>query len=197
MEFAPDPPPQDPAYTPFLEKVRRDVEERLGPQAFQRGGLRIHTTMDPELQHAAVETTQDVLPYPSDPAAAVVTVEPQTGAIRALAGQEGEFNLALDARRQPGSSFKPIVLAAALRDGISPQSTYISRELNFRFQDEYYEIHNYDFVERGEISVSDAMAESDNTVFVQLAADVGLNDVVETAEDLGITSPSTPTRRPP
>src|SRR5215210_908567 len=192
LEFAPDPPLQDPAYTPFLEKVRRDVEEELGPQALERGGLRIHTTMDPDLQHSAVETSQDVLPYPNDPSAAVVTVEPQTGAVRALAGQEGEFNLALDARRQPGSSFKPIVLAAALRDGISPQSTYISRELNFHFQDEYYEIHNYDFVERGEIPVSEAMAESDNTVFVQLAADVGLNDVVETAEDLGITSPVDP-----
>ena len=188
LEFAPDPPPQDPAYTPFLEKVGREVEEELGPQALERGGLRIHTTMDPDLQHAAVETIQDVLPYPNDPSASVVTVEPQTGAVRALAGQEGEFNLALDARRQPGSSFKPIVLAAALREGISPQSTYISRELNFQFQDEYYEIHNYDFVERGEIPVSDAMAESDNTVFVQLAAEVGLYDVVETAEDLGITS---------
>jgi penicillin-binding protein 1A len=118
----------------------------------------------------------------------VVTVEPQTGAIRALAGQEGEFNLALDARRQPGSSFKPIVLAAALRDDISPQSTYISRELKFYYQDKFYEVHNYDYIERGEISVADAMAESDNTVFVQLAADVGLDDVVETAEDLGITS---------
>jgi membrane peptidoglycan carboxypeptidase len=192
LNFAPDPPPGDSAYTPFLEKIRRDVEEKLGPQALQRGGLRIHTTMDPDLQHAAVETSQDVLPYPNDPSAAVVTVEPQTGAIRALAGQGGEFNLALDARRQPGSSFKPIVLAAALRDGISPESTYVSRELNFHFQDEFYEIHNYDFIERGEISVSDAMAESDNTVFVQLAADVGLNDVVETAEDLGITSPVDP-----
>jgi len=188
LDFAPSPPPQDTAYTPFLEKVRRDVEARLGPQALQRGGLHIQTTMDPELQHAAVETPAEVLPYPSDPSAAVVTVEPQTGAIRALAGQEGEFNLALDARRQPGSSFKPIVLAAALRDDISPQSTYISRELNFYYQDEFYEVHNYDFVERGEISVSDAMAESDNTVFVQLAADVGLQNVVETAEDLGITS---------
>ena len=188
LNFVPDPPPEDPAYTPFIEKVRRDVEEELGPEALQRGGLRIHTTMDPDLQHAAVETPQDVLPYPNDPSAAVVNVEPQTGAIRALAGQEGEFNLALDARRQPGSSFKPIVLAAALRDDISPQSTYVSRELNFHFQNEFYEIHNYDFVERGEISVSEAMAESDNTVFVQLAADVGLNDVVETAEDLGITS---------
>jgi penicillin-binding protein 1A len=192
LNFAPEPQPGDSAYTPFLEKIRRDVEEELGPQALQRGGLRIHTTMDPDLQHAAVETSQDELPFPNDPSAAVVTVEPQTGAIRALAGQGGEFNLALDARRQPGSSFKPIVLAAALRDGISPESTYVSRELNFHFQDEFYEIHNYDFIERGEISVSDAMAESDNTVFVQLAADVGLNDVVETAEDLGITSPVDP-----
>ena len=188
LNFAPDPPLQDTAYTPFLEKVRREVEAQLGPQALKRGGLRIHTTMDPDLQHAAVKTPQEVLPYPNDPSAAVVTVEPQTGAIRALAGQEGAFNLALDARRQPGSSFKPIVLAAALRDDISPESTYISRELNFHYQDEFYEIHNYDFIERGEISVSDAMAESDNTVFVQLAADVGLNNVVETAEDLGITS---------
>jgi membrane peptidoglycan carboxypeptidase len=192
LKFAPDPPPEDPAYTPFLEKVGRDVEEKLGPRAVRLGGLRIHTTMDPDLQHAAVETSEDVLSEPDDPSAAVVTIEPQSGAIRALAGQHGDFNLALDARRQPGSSFKPVVLAAALRDNISPESTYISHELTFDFQNEYYEIHNYDYIERGEISVSDAMAESDNTVFVQLAADVGLDNVVETAEDLGITTPVDP-----
>jgi len=100
LNFAPDP-PQDPAYTPFLEKVGRDVEDELGPQALQRGGLRIHTTLGPDLQHAAAETSQDVLSYPNDPSAAVVTVEPQTGAVRALAGQKGEFNLAFDAGRQP------------------------------------------------------------------------------------------------
>jgi penicillin-binding protein 1A len=192
LTFAPDPPPEDPAYTPFLEKVRRDVEAKLGPRALQDGGLRIHTTMDSDLQHTAVETSQNVLSWKDDPSAAVVTVEPQTGAIRALAGQKGEFNLALDARRQPGSSFKPFVLAAALKDDISPESTYISRELTFDFEDEYYEIHNYDYIERGQISVADAMAESDNTVFVQLAADVGLDDVVETAQELGITSPVDP-----
>jgi penicillin-binding protein 1A len=192
LTFAPDPPLEDPAYASFMEKVRRDVEAKLGPRALRVGGLRIHTTMDADLQNAAVETTGNVLYYPDDPSAAVVTVEPQTGAIRALTGQEGEFNLALDARRQPGSSFKPIVLAAALRDDISPESTYVSRDLSFEFEDEYYEIHNYDFIERGKISVAEAMAESDNTVFVQLAADVGLDDVTEMAEDLGITSPVDP-----
>jgi penicillin-binding protein 1A len=192
LTFAPDPPPEDPAYTPFLEKVRRDVEAKLGPRALQDGGLRIHTTMDSDLQHTAVETSQNVLSWKDDPSAAIVTVEPQTGAIRALAGQKGEFNLALDARRQPGSSFKPIVLAAALKDDISPESTYISRELTFDFEDEYYEIHNYDYIERGEISLSDAMEESDNTVYVQLAVDVGLANVVKTAEDLGITTPVDP-----
>jgi penicillin-binding protein 1A len=181
LDFAPDPPPEDPSYTPFLEKVGREVEEELGPRALRLGGLRIHTTMDPE-----------VLSEPDDPSAAVVSVEPQSGAVRALAGKEGAFNLALDARRQPGSSFKPIVLAAALKEDISPQSTYVSQELTFDFNDEYYEIHNYDYVERGEISLSDAMAESDNTVFVQLAVDVGLENVVQTAEDLGITTPVDP-----
>jgi membrane peptidoglycan carboxypeptidase len=192
LDFAPDPPPEDPSYTPFLEKVGREVEEELGPQALRLGGLRIHTTMDPGLQHAAVETSDEVLSEPNDPSAAVVTIEPQSGAIRALAGKEGDFNLALDARRQPGSSFKPIVLAAALKEDISPQSTYVSHELTFDFNDEYYEIHNYDYIERGEISLSDAMAESDNTVFVQLAVDVGLENVVQTAEDLGITTPVDP-----
>ena len=188
LEYAPAPAPEDPDFEPFLERVRREVEGRLGPEALGRGGLRIYTTLKPELQRAAVESSDEVLSEPDDPSAAVVTVEPQSGAIRALAGQAEGFNLPLDARRQPGSAFKPIVLAAALKEDISPESVYVSHELNFRFLDDYYVINNYDFVERGEISVREAMAESDNTVFVQLAADVGLNGVVETAEDLGITS---------
>jgi penicillin-binding protein 1A len=192
LEFAPDPPPPDPAYESFLEKVRRELEKNLGPEALALGGLKIHTTLDTELQRAAVETSQDVLFAPDDPSAAVVTVEPQSGAIRALAGREGSFNLPLDARRQPGSAFKPIVLAAALRENISPQSTYVSKELSFDFQEKDYVVVNYESVERGEISVAEAMVESDNTVFVQLAADVGLQNVVETAEALGITTPVEP-----
>ena len=191
LKFASDPPP-DPAYEPFLEKVRREIAEKLGPEDLALGGFRIHTTLDTGLQRAAVEASNDVLFAPDDPFAAVVTVEPQSGAIRALAGREGSFNLPLDARRQPGSSFKPIVLAAALREKISPESTYVSKELSFTFQERDYVVANYESVERGEISVAEAMAESDNTVFVQLAADVGLQNVVETAETLGITTPVEP-----
>jgi penicillin-binding protein 1A len=192
LEYAPTPPPENPAYEPFLARVRREVESELGPEAFGRGGLRIYTTLRPELQHAAVEASERTLFEPTDPSAAVVTVEPQTGAIRALAGQEGGFNLALDARRQPGSSFKPFVLAAALKSNISPKSVYTSHDLNIRFQDEYYAIENYDSIERGNISLAEATAESDNTVFVQLAMDVGLQRVAKTARAMGIKSPVEP-----
>ncbi|HSL01338.1 MAG TPA: transglycosylase domain-containing protein [Rubrobacteraceae bacterium] len=189
VEFAPDPPPDDPAFEPFVERVRREVERMLGPRALERGGLRIYTTLEPEVQRAAVETSRDVLDEVEDPSAAIATVEPQSGAIGALAGEKNGFNLALDARRQPGSSFKPFVLATALKEGISPESTYISHELNFSYQDEYYVINNYDYVERGEITISEATAQSDNTVFVQLASDLGVGKVAKTAEALGITTP--------
>jgi penicillin-binding protein 1A len=192
LKYAPVPPPEDPAYEPFLERVRREVELELGPEALGRGGLRIYTTLRPELQRAAVESSEVILFESTDPSAAVVTVEPQTGAIRVLAGQKEGFNLALDARRQPGSSFKPYVLATALKRDISPESVYVSQELNIRFQNEYYVIENYDSVERGEISIYEAMAESDNTVFVQLAMDLGLENVIKTTRALGIRSPLDP-----
>ncbi len=192
LKYAPAPAPENPAYEPFLERVRREVENQLGPEALGRGGLRIYTTLQPKLQHAAVEVSKRTLFEPTDPSAAVVTVEPQTGAIRALAGQEGGFNLALDARRQPGSAFKPFVLAAALKRNISPQSVYTSHDLDIRFQNEYYSVRNYDYIERGDITLSEAAAESDNTVFVQLAMDVGLGWVAKTAKAMGIESPIEP-----
>ena len=192
LEYAPVPPPEHPAYEPFLERVRREVEMELGPQALGRGGLRIHTTLEPELQRAAVESSEVVLFESTDPSGAVVSVEPQTGAIRALAGQAEGFNLALDARRQAGSSFKPFVLATALKRNISSESIYVSQDLTIYFQNEYYAIENYDSVERGPITLETAMAESDNTVFVQLAMDVGLENIVRTARDLGIKSPLDP-----
>jgi penicillin-binding protein 1A len=188
VEFASPSEPDDPLFEPFIDKVRREVEDELGPEALQKGGLRIETTMDPGMQRAAVETTDEVLYAESDPSGAIATVQPQSGAIRVMAGQKDDFNLALDARRQPGSSFKAMVLAEAMRRDVSPQITYPSQELNVRFQGGDYTIANYDHIERGNITLVEATAESDNTVYVQLAVDLGLENVVETAQDMGITA---------
>jgi penicillin-binding protein 1A len=105
-----------------------------------------------------------------------------------MAGQKDDFNLALDARRQPGSSFKAMVLAEAIRRNVSPQITYPSQELNVRFQGGDFTIANYDHIERGNINLVEATAESDNTVYVQLAVDLGLENVVKTAQNMGITA---------
>ena len=188
LQFSPPPPPDDPVFDPFLDRVYREVQAELGDDALERGGLRIYTTLDPELQREAVSSAAEVLNLPDDPSGAIATVEPQNGAIKALAGRIGTFNLALDARRQPGSSFKPFVLAAALREFVSPATMYLSRNLNIPYDGETVQVSNYDFIERGPITVTEAMAESDNTVFVQLAIDLGLANVVQTARDMGITS---------
>ncbi|MGB3682374.1 MAG: transglycosylase domain-containing protein [Rubrobacteraceae bacterium] len=192
LVFAPDPPPENPLFEPFIEKVSREVEEQLGPEALRKGGLEIQTTLEPGLQEAAAESAGGVLGYPDDPSGAVATVEPQTGAIKVLYGQKEDFNLALDARRQPGSSFKPMVLAAALKQDISPDTVYVSKDLEVGFQGVEYPVTNYEYVERGPITVGDAMVESDNTVFVQFALDLGLRNVAETAKDLGVTTPVEP-----
>ena len=193
LEFAPEPPPEDPVYEPFLDKVRREVQANLGDEGLSRGGLEVQTTLDPNLQRRAVESKDGVLSEDGDPAAALATVEPQSGAIKVLAGQkEGGFNLALDARRQPGSSFKPLVFAAAVRDYVSPETEYVSKGLDVNFDGLEYPVANYDYVERGQITLREAMIESDNTAFVQLGADVGLTNVADTAEALGISTPVEP-----
>jgi membrane peptidoglycan carboxypeptidase len=193
LEFASDPPPDNPAYESFVEEVRREVERELGSEALDHGGLAIYTTLDPNLQQEAVDSIEGTLDWSGDPSGTIASVEPQNGAIRALAGQEEDFNLALDSRRQPGSSFKPFVLATALKEFVSPDATsYVSHNLSIDYEDETYELQNYDGVERGRISLAQAMAESDNTVYVQLALDLGLQNVIETAAAMGITTPLDP-----
>jgi membrane peptidoglycan carboxypeptidase len=192
LEFAPDSSLEDPAHEPFVEAARREIEEKLGPEALERGGLEIYTTLNPTLQQEAVDSIEGTLDRSGDPSGAIASVEPQNGAIRALAGQKEGFNLALDARRQPGSSFKPFVLATALKEFVSPETTYVSRSLSLDHQGGTFEVQNYDGIERGRISLGRAMSESDNTVYVQLALDLGLENVAETAKSMGVTTPVDP-----
>jgi penicillin-binding protein 1A len=159
------------------------------------GGLEIHTTLDPELQEMANTAVDSIVnPEAGDPSAALVSVDPATGAVRAMVGgsdfDQVKFNLATQAHRQAGSSFKPFVYAEAIEQGISPETTYVSKHLEVPMgpYERPYVVDNYDFIERGPITLEKAMAESDNTVFVQLALDLGLENVVEKAQEMGITS---------
>ncbi|MDQ3509550.1 MAG: PBP1A family penicillin-binding protein [Actinomycetota bacterium] len=182
----------------FLDAVRSELAREYGDEMVYEGGLNIYTTLDPDLQGLANEAVNSVVaPENGDPSASLVSVDPGTGAVRAMVGgsnfEEVEFNLATQSERQPGSSFKPFVLAEMIEQGYSPDSMYTSEDLRIPLpegsDEPFYEVSNYADIERGRISVDEATAESDNTVYVQLAMDLGLENVVEMANSLGIESP--------
>ena len=115
--------------------MQQQVIERYGaPRAFD-GGLRVKTTLDLELQRAAEQAVNNYLAYTGGPTASVVAIENSTGEVRAMVGgrnyDESPFNLATNGERQPGSSFKAFDLAAALEDGISPDSVWTSKQKVF------------------------------------------------------------------
>jgi penicillin-binding protein 1A len=179
----------------FLNAVRNELAREYGDETVYEGGLKIYTTLDPELQEMANTAVDAIVnPEAGDPSAALVSVDPATGAVRAMVGgsdfDQVKFNLATQAHRQAGSAFKPFVFAEALEQGISPQTMYVSKHLSIDMgaYSEPYEVDNYDYIHRGPITLERAIAESDNTVFVQLALDLGLENVVEKAHEMGITS---------
>ncbi|MCA1848208.1 MAG: transglycosylase domain-containing protein, partial [Actinobacteria bacterium] len=106
----------------FLNAVRRELAEEYGDDTVYEGGLEIHTTLDPELQELANTAVDSIVsPEAGDPSAALVSVDPATGAVRAMVGgsdfDQVKFNLATQAHRQAGSAFKPFVFAEAIEQG--------------------------------------------------------------------------------
>ena len=129
---------------------------------------------------------------PDGPQAALVAINPSTGAVLAMYGgrsfHASQFNLAVQGERQPGSSFKPFVLATALKEGISPLSTFVSKPVSIFLGNKYWNVHNYEGEYLGPIDLVKATAASDNSVFAQLTKLVGPANVARTAHELGITS---------
>ena len=103
--------------------------------------------------------------------------------------RESQFNLAVQGQRQPGSAFKPFVLATALEKGISPATTMTSSEQSISLGDKLWTPHNYEDAYLGPITLETATVHSDNAVYAQLAALVGLDDVIRVARRMGVTSP--------
>jgi len=178
----------------FFSYVENKLIERYGVNTVRKGGLRIHTTLDPNLQETARDAIVGALPYSTDPAAAVVSIDPDNGHILAMASSgdydSNQYNLAAQGRRQPGSSFKTYVLTDAINRGVNPYSTYYqSKHLELDLPEYgHWSVSTADNGYAGTVSIAQATVLSDNTVFAQLDLDLGPESVAQMAHKMGITS---------
>lgn len=185
----------------FRDMVKRQVVEDLpeGQDLFSLGGLQVRTTLDLDLQQAAVETLADVLPSEDDPEAAIVAIDPRTGDIKALTTkreggyQQDGFNLATQQRRTSASTIKPFTLLRALDEGETVDSVrpVPSCETIVPARGSQPRYRPCNFGESGEgghapTSLGDSLVNSYNTVYAQLAQDVGTKDLLATARAVGL-----------
>jgi len=176
----------------FVNYVETQLVQKYGTRRVFGGGLRVATTIDLNLQDLAHKAIDKILRDPNGPAAALVAIDPRDGSVKAMVGgtnfRKSQFNLATQAERQPGSSFKPIVLAAALREGISPLTTFDSKPVTIFTGDRYWRVTNYESNYAGRSNLADAMVRSDNSVYAQLTQVVTPKAIVATAHALGVRS---------
>jgi len=179
----------------FVDWVEADLLARLGPDLVYRGGLMIETTIDPRLQReaeAAVAARLETTEYPVE--MSLVSLDPATGELLAMVGGRdydfSQVNLATGGSTgfQPGSSFKPIVLAEAFSQGIGPDTVYPApAEWTVPgCSGSQCTLSNYDHKDRGEITLRDATRASVNTVFAELVTDVSIERTVALARRLGL-----------
>ena len=175
--------------------VRKQLIDMFGEERVFQGGLRVETSINPAYQRLATEAISSTLNEPDDPSAALVSIEPQTGYIRAMVGStdydSSKFNLAAQGRRQPGSAFKTFVLTAAIEAGIDPWNVYYESQpvsLTYPGAPKPWNVTTYSGKAYGTSSVVQATLRSDNTVYAQMALDVGVDHIVDVAHRMGITS---------
>ena len=175
----------------FVDYVKQQLVDRYGTRKVFGGGLVVKTTIDLALQQRARNAISKWLHGPNMPTAALVALDPRNGRVLAMVGgqnyQESQFNLAVQGERQPGSSFKPFVLTAALDQGISPSTTLESKPVTIALGDRNWYVHNYEGSNLGWIDLTSATAYSDNTVYAQLTNIVQPRNVAATARKLGVT----------
>jgi penicillin-binding protein 1C len=202
----------------FVMYIREYLEQQYGVDVVQNGGLKVVTTIDYELQKQMEEVVkkgalENARKFKATNAAAVA-IDPRTGQIRAMVGSRdffdteipGQYNIAL-AERQPGSSFKPIVYAAAFERGYTPETVLFDVPTQFSsLCDPYgnpnagvkesacYMPVNYDGVFRGPISLRDALAQSLNVPAVKLLYLTGLTNAIRLAQELGLSTIQDPAR---
>ena len=189
----------------FLDYVQQTLEAKYGADLVFKGGLNVYTTLSPTMQLAAEQSLRDGLKAlegrtgkgrPGEhPEGAIVTVEPHTGYVRAMVGGydffRSEFNRAVQARRQPGSVFKPFIYIAALESGLTPATRVEDAPVSYAVgaNGQVWKPENYDRKFRGSTTLQQALEESVNVVTVKLQESVGLNRTIQVARRFGISSP--------
>ena len=195
-------PPREDSRAPYFTSwVKGQVVDRFGVTKAFSGGLKIKTTLDLDLQSKAEEAVNNHLSSPSGPAAALVAIDNQTGEVRAMVGgrpgkqfEQAPFNLATQGQRQPGSAWKAFVLAAALRKGIDPYSTWESRKKLFDVPNsadpnEKFVVNNFEGSYSGITTLEGATTHSDNSVFAEVGIKVGTRNIAKIAREMGIRTP--------
>ncbi len=195
----------------FIDMITQKVIDELGADALYKGGLKIYTTLDSDMQKAAIESLKH-LPaavmeekdldklkgneHPvayndknklTQPQVALVAIDPNTGHVKAMLGGRGQdkFNRATLSVRQPGSSFKPFVYLTGMANGFTPASIMEDKEEEF---DKDWRPRNVTKKWYGKVSLRTAIARSMNIPTIKLAREVGVHKVVETAQKMGIST---------
>ena len=200
----------------FADLIRKELQERYSGEMLATAGLQIYTSLDMHLQRIAEETVHNGLEglekkYPrlrrEKPEerlqASLIAIQPQTGEIRAMVGgrdyQLSQFNRATQARRQPGSIFKPIVYLAALtrererKEGrFLPTSFFDDSPFTWFYEDKQWSPGNYKNEYLGRVTLRQALEMSLNAATARIAQQVGLEPIRQTAQQLGIISPLPP-----
>jgi penicillin-binding protein 1A len=175
----------------FANYVIQQLVDKYRTRGVYGGGLEVKTTLDLQLQEIGHRAIARWLKDEDGPAAALVAVDPRDGAIKAMIGgsnfRESQFNLAVQGERQAGSAFKPFVLAAALAQGVHPETSFISKPTTIWLGDKAWPVSNYEDEYLGPTDLQTATIQSDNAVYAQLTALVGPRNVRQMARRLGIT----------
>jgi penicillin-binding protein 1A len=181
----------------FFSYVESQLVGEYGRAQAEGGGLRVYTTVDPRAQTIALNTMRNMLGRPGDPASALVSIDPHSGAIRALAsswhGHELQFDLPADGARQTGSAFKTFVLTDAiwLHHADPNRTWYDSSKFTYQPtpQSKPWTPRTYENRYFGPETLLKATLLSDNVVYAKLTLDLGPASVARVAHLMGITSP--------
>jgi 1A family penicillin-binding protein len=202
----------------FVMFIREYLEEKYGEEVVKNGNLKVVTSLDYELQEKGESIVKEYAlrnekNYNAENAA-LVAIDPITGQILTMVGSrdyfdkniQGNFNVAL-AKRQPGSSFKPIAYVTAFEKGFTPDTVLFDLPTQFSTacdadgnprggatKEDCYEPQNYDNQFLGPMSLRNALAQSRNIPAIKVLYLAGMRDTLTTAQDLGITSLTDPNR---